>query len=106
MKILLVGEYSRLHNSLKEGLIELGHEVKLIADGDNFKNYPVDLSIRPKWTNANWFSKKMKVGFYKLTAIDLQKVEAYLRFLFHKKKLKGFDVVQFINSNALKTPLF
>jgi hypothetical protein len=32
MKILLVGEYSRLHNSLKEGLIELG------ASGNNYSN--------------------------------------------------------------------
>jgi DNA-binding response OmpR family regulator len=39
MKILLVGEYSRLHNSLKEGLNELGHQVTIIATGDHFKNY-------------------------------------------------------------------
>ena len=45
MRILLVGEYSRLHNTLKEGLQALGHTVTLVGTGDNFKNYPVDLSI-------------------------------------------------------------
>ena len=32
MKVLLVGEYSRLHNSLKEGLQKLGHEVFIVGD--------------------------------------------------------------------------
>ena len=46
MKILLLGEYSGLFNSLKEGLVELGHNVTLISDGDGFKNYPSDYSWR------------------------------------------------------------
>ena len=37
MKILLVGEYSRLHNSLKEGLEKLGHDVTLVGKQDGFK---------------------------------------------------------------------
>ena len=45
MKILLVGEFSRLHNSLKEGLLALNHDVLLIGEGDNFKNYPIDIFI-------------------------------------------------------------
>ena len=45
MRILLLGEYSRLHNSLKEGLVQLGHEVIIVGDGDDFKDYPVDFSI-------------------------------------------------------------
>ena len=45
MRILLVGEYSRLHNSLKEGLLTLNHEVKIVGTGDDFKNFPVDFSI-------------------------------------------------------------
>ena len=47
MKILLVGEFSRLHNSLKEGLLALGHDVTLVGTGDSFKNFPVDLSFEP-----------------------------------------------------------
>ena len=45
MKILLLGEYSRLHNSLKEGLVALGHEVIIVGCGDKFKKFPVDYSI-------------------------------------------------------------
>ena len=48
MKILLVGEYSRLHNSLKEGLVSLGHEVIIVGCGDKFKQFPVDYSIYAK----------------------------------------------------------
>lgn len=105
MKILLVGEYSRLHNSLKKGLVELGHQVTIIGDGDSFKNYPVDISIKPIVINYNWFTRKFKVAFYKLTSIDLQWVETTIRFHLQRKKLKGYDIVQFINSNSLKTPI-
>ena len=48
MKILLVGEFSRLHNSLKEGLLILNHEASIIGTGDDFKEFPVDFSIKPK----------------------------------------------------------
>ena len=46
MKILLIGEYSNLHNSLKQGLEKKGHEVLLIGSGDGFKNYNVDILIK------------------------------------------------------------
>ena len=45
MKILLIGEYSNLHNSLKKGLIELGHEVTLVSFGDGFKNLSSDIRL-------------------------------------------------------------
>ena len=64
MKILLVGEYSRLHNSLKEGLVELGHQVTIIATGDHFKNYPVDIKLNRKYNQG--LAKKLKVLIYKL----------------------------------------
>ena len=38
MRILLLGEYSRLHNSLKEGLTALGHEVILLGNEKHIKN--------------------------------------------------------------------
>ena len=52
MKILLLGEYSRLHNSLKEGLVALGHDVKIVGTGDKFKMFPVDYSIAAKICNT------------------------------------------------------
>ncbi|MEM5565396.1 glycosyltransferase [Psychroserpens sp. AS72] len=99
MRILLVGEYSRLHNSLKEGLIELGHEVVIVGNGDGFKKYPVDIFLDHSFHSP--FLKKIKVAFYKLTSIDLGSLEVYLKALFSLKKMKGFDVVQLINESPL-----
>jgi len=45
MNILLIGEYSRLHNSLKEGLQELGHNVVILGFKDGFKDFPVDFPL-------------------------------------------------------------
>ena len=59
MRILLIGEYSRLHNSLKEGLIELGHEVIIMAEGDGFKKYPVDIKISHSFNS--FILKKIKI---------------------------------------------
>lgn len=101
MRILLLGEYSRLHNSLKEGLIALGHEVLLIGNGDGFKNYPVDLRLDHSFHGK--YLKKFKVGIYKLTAIDMGAWEIYFKTLLINNKLKGFDVVQLINESSLKT---
>ena len=40
MKILLLGEYSNVHNTLADGLRALGHEVTVASNGDFWKNYP------------------------------------------------------------------
>lgn len=101
MKILLVGEYSRLHNSLKEGLEVLGHQVTLAGAGDHFKKFPVDIKIDHSFHHP--ILKKFKVGFYKLTSIDLGAFEIYLKARWFSKKMKGFDVVQLINEFSLKS---
>ncbi len=103
MKILLLGEYSNLHNSLKEGLIALDHEVTIVATGDNFKKYKVDFSIAPKFLNNYWLPKKIKNGLHKLFNINLNHFETALRFYFLLHKLKSFDHIQLINSDALET---
>ncbi|MFD0779081.1 hypothetical protein ACFQZF_11895 [Flavobacterium myungsuense] len=69
MNILLVGEYSRLHNSLKEGLIKLGHNVVIIGFNDGFKNYPVDYPIVLKWNSS--FPKKSKLEYINLPDLIL-----------------------------------
>jgi glycosyltransferase involved in cell wall biosynthesis len=102
MRILLIGEYSRLHNSLKEGLLVLGHEVVLASDGDDFKNYPNDLSYDAKWSKSKLFYYPRRV-FLKLFKLDLATLERGLRFYFLLPKLKGFDVVQLINEAAINT---
>jgi glycosyltransferase involved in cell wall biosynthesis len=102
MKILLLGEYSRLHNTLKEGLISLGHNVTIVGDGDGFKNFPVDISTRPVFMDLpiNRFIRK---AIYKFFKFDLSALEKGLRFYFQLKRLKNFDVVQLINEKPIKT---
>ncbi|MGV6829958.1 MAG: glycosyltransferase family protein [bacterium] len=100
MKILLVGEYSRLHNSLKEGLVELGHEVTLIGNGDLFKKYPADIHI-----DADFFKKPifsfLRKGFFKLFGFDFADYEVSYRLKKKLPELKGYDIIQLINEDAL-----
>ena len=99
MKILLVGEYSRLHNSLKEGLVELGHQVTIIATGDHFKNYPIDIKLKRKYNQG--LAKKLKVLIYKLSKIDITSVSIKNQFLKNQDQLKGFDIVHLINESPI-----
>lgn len=99
MRILLVGEYSRLHNSLKEGLLALGNEVLLISSGDYFKNYPSDIKLTRRFEKG--FLKKLKVGIYKLFGADIGSISLKRQFFKHSEQLKGYDVVQFINQNPI-----
>jgi glycosyltransferase involved in cell wall biosynthesis len=100
MKVLLVGEFSRLHNSLKEGLTALGHEVLLVGTGDLFKNYPVDVNI-----DSAFFNKSLPLFFrkviLKISGFDIAHFEIARRFKKTLPKLKSFDVVQLINEDAL-----
>lgn len=95
MKILLVGEYSRLHNSLKEGLKKHDHEVIIIATGDYFKNFPADIKL--KRTYDSGILKKLKVFLFLLFKVNITEVDITRQFFKHKKKLVGYDVVQLIN---------
>lgn len=98
MKILLIGEYSRLHNSLKEGLLELGHEVIILGFKDGFKDYPVDFPLVKKWDNG--LLKKCKIALLKLTGFDISSFLTYRQFCKNQVHFKDFDVVQLINENS------
>ncbi len=100
MKVLLVGEYSHLHNSLKDGLQALGHEVFIVGRRDGFKNFPVDFPIQKKWDSG--LLKKVKVSLYKLSGFDLSSFLTYRQFLKFKTQCSGFDVVQLINENSFE----
>ena len=102
MRILLIGEYSGLHNSLKEGLITLGHEVIIVSNGDNFKNYASDFSIKSVFFSRFWFTKKVRNALKRFLNFDFEKIERAIRFYLILPKLKGFDHVQLINSDALE----
>lgn len=103
MKILLVGEYSRLHNSLKEGLNSLNQEVNIIGTGDNFKDFPVDFSTAPKIITSSPLLKFINKVFFKIFRSDLRLLENGIRFYFFLPKLKNYDIVQLINSDAIET---
>ncbi|WP_199757268.1 glycosyltransferase family protein [Formosa maritima] len=100
MKILLIGEFSRLHNSLKEGLQQLGHEVVLVGNGDLFKKFPVDINLSVKVFN-NPILLFFRKGIHKLTKFDIADFEVAYKFKKALKQLHNFDVVQLINEDAL-----
>lgn len=79
MRILLIGEYSRLHQTLAEGLRTLGHDVTVASDGDGFKNYKRDIDLFRK-------SSSLYDTFVSLSST----IKSFADF-------KGFDVVQLIN---------
>jgi hypothetical protein len=79
MKILLIGEFSGVHNNLKKGLIALGHDVKLAADGDGYRKFGYDIAISP-YKGRFW-----------------GKIWNLIHFLIHLKYFFGYDVIQFIN---------
>jgi glycosyltransferase involved in cell wall biosynthesis len=98
MKILLIGEYSRLHNSLKEGLQKLGHEVTILGFNDSFKNYPVDFKLEKKWDTG--LLKKIKLLLLVHTGFDISSYLTYRQFWRKRNHFTNFDIVQLINENS------
>lgn len=81
MKILLIGEYSRVHWTLAEGLRTLGHDVTVASDGDGFKDYPRDIDLTR-------------------TGSGIMETLSCVMSVFKKfRNFKGYDVVQLINPN-------
>ncbi len=83
MRILLLGEYSNVHNTLAEGMRALGHEVTVASNGDFWKDYPRDVDLA---------RRTGKLGGIALLA----KVYALL------PKWRDYDVVQLINPMFLE----
>ncbi len=103
MKILLVGEYSRLHNSLKEGLVALGHTVTIVGCGDKFKKFETDISIAPKTIASNGFFRVVNKFSIRILQLDLERLEKGIRFKKVLPSLQNYDVIQLINSDAIGT---
>ncbi len=105
MRILFVGEYSRLHTTLKEGLAKLGHEAVIVGNGDGFKGFPMDHSIE-----AKFFRRGLPYYFrqlvYRLTGYDLSRIEHGIRFYRLLPRLKGFDIVQAVSDTPILAPLW
>lgn len=80
MKILLIGEASFLHNTLKKGLVERGHRVTTMSDGNGWHDAPRDIDLR---RNGRWG----KLGGLRVV----------WQLLCHLPQLCGNDVVQIHN---------
>lgn len=78
MKILLLGDYSNVHNTLAQGLKALGHECIVASDGDHWKDYPRDIDLQRQ------FGIKGNLSFL-------------CRLLKALPRMRGFDIVQIIN---------
>ncbi len=79
MKILLLGEFSGVHNNLKISLESIGHEVVTISNGDGYKNISSDF--------------RLIISKYKIINI--------LYFIFFINRFTGYDVVQFVSPFSL-----
>jgi len=79
MRILLLGEYSNLHYTLACALRDMGHEVRLVSDGDEWKRYPTDVRL----------SRRSNRPFDTLIYL--------LRLAREVRHWKGYDAVQLIN---------
>lgn len=106
MRILLIGEFSKLHNSLAEGLKKLGHEVCLVSSGDHFKNFPSDFSTKPIIAELK-LARLFRKTIYKLFYLDIASIEIGIRFYFLLPKFKNYDHVHLINEAPIQTiPFF
>ncbi len=83
MRILLLGEYSNVHNTLAQGLRSLGHEVTVASNGDFWKNYPRDVDLARSLG---------KLGGFRL----------WLKWKKFEPRIKDYDVVQLINPMFLE----
>ena len=101
MRILLIGEYSGLHNTLKDGLEKLGHSVFIVSDSD-FKKFPADYSIDPKFCRLKTVNI-LRQFIFRLFRFDIAKLELGLRFYLLLSNFENYDVVQFINEIPIKT---
>lgn len=78
MRILLLGEYSNVHNTLASGLRELGHEVTVASNGDFWRDYSRDINL----------ARDMGIT---------GTVSFLYRLLLALPKMRGYDIVQLIN---------
>jgi hypothetical protein len=96
MKILLIGEFSGVHNNLKKGLVDLGHVVTLATDGDSYRDIKRDLNLKPYATTSEM---KRIVRWY-------MHMRNILFFMKNYKTYSGNDIVQFISPFAIQATYY
>lgn len=80
MRILLIGEASFVHNTLKDGLVALGHKVTTMSDGNGWHDAPRDIDLR----------RDLRWG-------KLSGLKVVWQLLRHFPQLYGNDIVQIHN---------
>jgi hypothetical protein len=85
LKVLLLGEYSGLHNCLKDGLKYHHVDADVASDGDGFKQFPTDLNF------VSPFSATSLAG----------RIYKNLKPFSMLSKFRDYDLVQFINPMIL-----
>lgn len=83
MKILLVGEFSKLHNNLQHGLRELGADVTTANFGDVYKKFHSDIKLFRIPSNKKY---------------DFLRNE-YSKYIYHK--FMSYDVIQFVSERQM-----
>lgn len=90
-KVLLIGEFSGFHLNLKKGLEKLGIDCTLAANGDGWKKINgSDLQLFDSIS-----APRGKKTFQKIWKLGLEPI-------IHRKKLYGYDVVQFVDPVVYK----
>lgn len=103
MKILLVGEYSGVHTNLAKALRDENINVVTLSDGDSYKNFKSDITIKYNTLQSKYKIVNLILIFY-YYFIEFIGVKGLIQILFYFnkiKRLKGYDVVQIINPVAL-----
>jgi hypothetical protein len=93
MKILLIGEFSGVHNNLKKGLVSLGHEVAIAADGDDYRGFNSDLKLK----RYSIISKMNRIVRW------LNHLRNILYLLKNHRTFFGNDIVQFISPFSIQS---
>lgn len=88
-RVLLLGEYSGLHNALKDGLREIGVLAEIASDGDSWKKFPTDIDFAYPFNSTGIFGRVFK----------------NIKPFFIIRKLLKYDIIQLINPLIL-TPRF
>lgn len=97
MKILLVGEFSGVHMTLAQTLKENGHDVISVSDGDSYKNFSRDITIKST-------KRKGIIAALCRMFLDMSGMKGLFTYWKYRKiinTLTGFDVVQMINTVPL-----
>lgn len=85
MKILLLGEFSSVHNYIERGLKFLNHDVKTISSGDGYKKIRSDISYNVYPVEGTIIKK------------TIARVRNLLTYVNIGISIKDYDIVQIIN---------